>query len=52
MTAAPLAYSVAILYGLQDKPVYRGTVPAKVKAKRRAANKVARKSRVVIRKRS
>lgn len=38
-------YQKAILKGLQSKPVYRGTVPAAVVAKRRAKNKVARKSR-------
>lgn len=39
------AYQLAILNGLQGKPVYQGTVPAHVKARRRAANKVARASR-------
>lgn len=48
-------YSRAILGGLQAslnyegrrqaKHVYAGTVPAKEKARRRAANKVARQSR-------
>ena len=40
-------YAVAILNALQDKPQYQGTVPAKVKAKRRAAGKVAKHSRKV-----
>jgi hypothetical protein len=37
----------AILIGLNNgrKHVYAGTVPAAVKARRRAANKVARRSR-------
>ena len=35
----------AILAGLQGKPIYQGTVPSKVKAKRRAANKRARVAR-------
>ncbi|MGY1946630.1 hypothetical protein [Nocardia asiatica] len=35
-----------ILHGLQRKKhMYEGTVPEQVKAKRRAKNKVARKSR-------
>jgi hypothetical protein len=34
-----------ILYGLQRKPIYQGTVPPAVTAKRRARNKAARKSR-------
>lgn len=43
----PSAYSVAILVGLsaKGKQVYAGTVPEKDKAQRRAANKVARRSR-------
>jgi len=44
------AYQKAILNGLgfkvaQGHPIYRGTVPAHVKAKRRAKNKAARVSR-------
>ena len=35
----------SILIGLQSKPIYQGTVSAKVKAKRRAANKRARVAR-------
>lgn len=35
----------AILAGLQSKPIYQGTVSAKTKAKRRAANKRARVAR-------
>jgi hypothetical protein len=34
-----------ILAAMQGKHVYEGTVPADVKAKRRAKNKLARKSR-------
>jgi hypothetical protein len=45
---APSPYSLAILNGLQHKragEVYQGTVSGKVKASRRAANRVARVSR-------
>lgn len=38
-------YQLAILNGLQTKHVYQGTVPAHVKARRRAATKVARVAR-------
>ncbi|MFE5309750.1 hypothetical protein [Isoptericola sp. NPDC056605] len=41
-------YQQAILAGLSRKSsreIYQGTVPAHVKAQRRAANKVARRSR-------
>lgn len=38
-------YNRTILAALQDKHVYQGTVPAKEKARRRAANKIARASR-------
>lgn len=43
----PTPYSVAILVGLTvtNKHVYTGTVTEKVKARRRAKNKVARQSR-------
>lgn len=34
-----------ILAALQGKPLYAGTVPAHVKARRRAANKAARVAR-------
>lgn len=34
-----------ILGALQAKPLYQGTVPAHVKARRRAANKAARVAR-------
>lgn len=56
MTAISMTdpYSLALLKGLQPKArfrnpkhVYAGTVTSKVKAKRRAANKVARVSRRV-----
>lgn len=39
------AYQKVILAALQTKPMYQGTVPDEVVAKRRAANKVARASR-------
>ena len=39
-------FQAAILFGLQGKPgMYQGTVPAKVKAHRRAANRAVRKAR-------
>jgi len=43
----PDPYAVSILWALQStgKHVYAGTVPAHVKARRRAANKVAKASR-------
>lgn len=41
----PSGYSLAILMALQGKHVYSGTVSEAEKARRRAANKVARKSR-------
>jgi hypothetical protein len=34
-----------ILMALQGKPMYQGTVPGHVKSRRRAANKVAKRSR-------
>lgn len=40
-------YHTAILAGLQGKPTYAGTVPAETVARRRAANRVARRSRRV-----
>lgn len=45
-------YQVAILVALTKtgKHVYAGTVPAHVKAKRRAKNRVARESRRINRK--
>lgn len=45
LTMAPSSYQFAILNALQDKHVYAGTIPAKVKARRRARNRVARASR-------
>lgn len=45
MITEPSPYALAILRGLQSMRVYQGTVPAHVKARRRAANKVARASR-------
>lgn len=41
----PTSFELAILNGLQTMQVYQGTVPAHVKAKRRAANKRAAASR-------
>lgn len=42
----PTAYELAILGALQRLPhIYYGTVPASVKARRRAANRRARQSR-------
>jgi hypothetical protein len=38
-------YQLAILRGLQSKHVYQGTVAPAEKARRRAANRVARRSR-------
>lgn len=45
LAAGPTAYQAAILRGLQGKPMYQGTVPAHVKARRRAANRAARIAR-------
>jgi hypothetical protein len=47
ITEEPSKSSVQMLFLLQSRQMYEGTVPAAVKAKRRAANKVARKSRRV-----
>lgn len=41
----PSPFAVAILGGLQGRHIYAGTVPAKVIARRRAANKAARAAR-------
>lgn len=41
----PTGYEVMILMGLQQKPVYMGTVPPGVVAQRRAENRRARTSR-------
>ena len=45
--AGPVPYQLAILLGLtrRGKHVYAGTVASAVKARRRAANKVARRQR-------
>jgi len=44
--SSKLMLGILTLQVLQGKrKIYEGTVPAKVKAKRRAANKVARQSR-------
>lgn len=40
-----MSYQRAILFALQSKHIYAGTVPEAVIAKRRAKNKVARQSR-------
>lgn len=41
----PTRYSLVMLRALQGKAVYQGTVPAHVTKRRRAKNKVARKTR-------
>lgn len=41
----PSGYALAILMALQGKHIYSGTVSEAEKARRRAANKVARKAR-------
>ena len=41
----PSRYALAILNGLQSKPVYAGTVPAEIRDRRRAANRRARLAR-------
>ena len=46
----PRAYAHLILARLQSKPVYEGTVPRREVERRRAANRVARRSRRVNRK--
>lgn len=43
----PNHYSLRILGALQAKPMYLDTVSAATKAKRRAANRVARRSRQI-----
>lgn len=43
--APPSGYALTILLALQEKHIYSGTVAPAEKARRRAANKVARKSR-------
>lgn len=49
MTFTPNPYASLILFAMNKmrKPMYEGTVPAHVKARRRAANKVAKRSRKV-----
>lgn len=44
-------YARAILFGLQRKHVYQGTVPADEKARRRAKNRAARRARKITRNR-
>lgn len=44
-SVAPSVYALRILSALQDRHMYAGTVPAKIVARRRAAGRVARKSR-------
>jgi hypothetical protein len=46
-TAHPSAYALIVLEALQHKHMYAGTVPAHVKARRRAKAKVAKASRKV-----
>lgn len=41
----PTAFERAVLFGLQRKHVYMGTVPVGVAADRRRKNRAARKSR-------
>ncbi len=41
----PSLYQLMILSALQQKPMYMGTVPGPIKARRRAKNRVARQSR-------
>lgn len=41
----PTGYDRLILFGLQFKPTYQGTVDPVVVARRRARNKAARRSR-------
>lgn len=41
----PTSYQLAILRGLQGKPVYGGTVDPVTVAERRAANRVSRRQR-------
>lgn len=43
----PYALALLLFMNLIGYPMYEGTVPAHVKARRRAKNKVARKSRRV-----
>jgi hypothetical protein len=45
MEKTPDHYQLMILNGMQAKPMYQGTVPAAIKARRRAKNRTARKSR-------
>lgn len=45
MNSSVVRYQRIILHSLQSKHIYAGTVPAHVKARRRAKNKVARVSR-------
>jgi len=49
MSHTPNPWAVWIIMALNrlDKPMYAGTVPAHVKARRRAKNRVARRSRRV-----
>ncbi|ALF00486.1 hypothetical protein SEA_BOOSTSEASON_52 [Mycobacterium phage BoostSeason] len=46
------AFERAVLYAMQFKPMYEGTVPHRVRAKRRERNRVARRSRKINRKAS
>lgn len=45
-TTGPSPFQLAVLHALQGRRhVYAGTVPAATKARRRAANKAARRAR-------
>jgi hypothetical protein len=48
----PTAYEFMTFMALQRRPMYAGTVPVDEVARRRAKNKVARKSRATNRKRA
>lgn len=45
----PNQWALMILDALQRRPMYEGTVPAHVKARRRAKNRRARKARAITR---
>lgn len=54
MSHTPNPYALGILFtmNLLNYPMYEGTCPAHVKARRRAKNKVAKRSRAINRARS
>jgi hypothetical protein len=45
----PNHWALMILAAMQDKPMYAGTVPAAIVARRRAKNRRARKARAITR---